>query len=106
MAVQNGFPISQVFLHFFTTFHYTFSLKYKFAKKQDMNVTQKVSICWKKIICVEFRSELSMVTFVLLWSISFLPLILGDDDLNLEGLRVKIIKESQERTTVENPNGK
>ena len=47
-----------------------------------------------------------MVTFVLLWSISFLPLVLGGDDLNLEGLRVKIIKESQERTNVENPNGK
>jgi len=56
-------------------------------------------------LSTEFRSELSMVTFVLLWSISFLPLVLGDDDLNLEGLRVKIIKESQERTTIENPNG-
>ena len=106
MAIQNGFPISQVFLHFFTSFHYTFSLKYKFAKKTGYELYSKNFYLLEKVICVEFRSDLSMVTFVLLWSISFLPLVLGDDDLNLEGLRVKIIKESQERTTIENPNGK
>ena len=85
---------------------HSFSLRYKFAKKQDLNPYSKSFYLLKKVISAEFRSELSTVTFVLLWSISVLPLVLGDDDLNLEGLRVKIIKESQERTTVENPNGK
>jgi len=48
------------------------------------------------MILLKFRSELSMVTFMLIWSISFLPLVLGKDDHPTEGLQVKIIKESKD----------
>jgi len=44
-------------------------------------------------LSTEFRSEISMVTIMLLWSISLLPLALGNDDL--PQLQVKIIKESK-----------
>ena len=44
MAIQNEFPISEVFLYF----HIVSLHNYKFAKDHDMNFTLKVSICWKK----------------------------------------------------------
>jgi hypothetical protein len=47
-----------------------------------------------------------MVTFMLIWSISFLPLVMGKDDHPTEGLQVKIIKESKDLQYTKDQNGK
>ena len=92
-----------LFPGFITSLSYTY---YIFKLKTKRWNLFKQFLFIEKVICAEFRSELSMVTFMLIWSISFLPLVLGKDDHPTEGLLVKVIKESTDRTNVENPNGK
>ena len=70
------------------------------------NQKMKQFLFIEKVICAEFRSELSMVMFMLIWSISFLPLVLGKDDHPTEGLKVKIIKESKDLQYTKDQNGK